>query len=883
MINADNFLHGAPIPLIVEEFAGIPRKDEPVNVGFPLPRGALFDPAKIAVYAPDNRRRPVQASVLSRWSDDSIKWLRLDFQADAAAHEAAEYKIVLGGESSEYAGRAGNVVRQVGAVIEINTGRANFEVDVRCCKPFQRVVVNGVDVLENAEIALHDNGGRQYRPWITQVSVESEGPLRTTLLQKGLFRSDADAILAHFISRLSFFHGRSIVEFKFTIRNPKSSFHPNGFWDLGDAGSIYFDRVTLGLALKEARGSRISWSEKPGLLPRQHEGKSLEIYQDSSGGENWRSSNHVNRHGNIASVFRGYRVRADDTVVLEGSRITPHLYLQNDRGGISAAIVGFWQNFPKALSADGNRLTIGLFPEQFQDSFELQGGEQKTHTVWFDFVGGQNQSTDLQWVHDRLIPRASPEWYTDCGVFPYFAPRLKAEETPKSVSSLQSLVDSAVEGANTFFDRREIIDEYGWRNFGDLYADHEAVGHRGSAPLVAHYNNQYDVIYGAIREFTRSGNRNWYRLFDELARHVVDIDLYHTSEDRPAFNGGFFWHTEHYTDAALATHRAYSRSAQTKERHLAGGGPSSEHNYTSGLTNYYFLTGDSMAREAVLDLANWVIAMDAPSGGALGLLDRRPRGLSTMTASWKYHGPGRGSANSINALLDAYALTRDQGYLNKAEALIRRCIHPKENIEIRKLDDVEYRWSYTVFLQMLGKYLDAKIEEGEIDFMYAYARESLLHYARWMLDHEVPYKEVYHKVLIPTETWPAQDIRKSNAFKFAARHADEPLRSLFLQKSDYFFERCITDLLAFQTCGLTRPIVLMLTNGFMHSYVLARGLDRAPAPAAEYDFGPFRNFRPQFYELCWLRERLRTAVGKGISVARRLGQSLRIRQQEAVN
>lgn len=47
---------------------------------------------------------------------------------------------------------------------------------------------------------------------------------------------------------------------------------------------------------------------------------------------------------------------------------------------------------------------------------------------------------------------------------------------------------------------------------------------------------------------------------DELARHLVDIDIYHTDQDEPRFNGGLFWRTEHYTDAETATHRAYSTS-----------------------------------------------------------------------------------------------------------------------------------------------------------------------------------------------------------------------------------------------------------------------------------------------------------------------------------
>ena len=47
----------------------------------------------------------------------------------------------------------------------------------------------------------------------------------------------------------------------------------------------------------------------------------------------------------------------------------------------------------------------------------------------------------------------------------------------------------------SILNRREIIDEYGWRNFGEIYADHEAVYHQGRGPFVSHYNNQYDLIF----------------------------------------------------------------------------------------------------------------------------------------------------------------------------------------------------------------------------------------------------------------------------------------------------------------------------------------------------------------------------------------------------
>ena len=46
---------------------------------------------------------------------------------------------------------------------------------------------------------------------------------------------------------------------------------------------------------------------------------------------------------------------------------------------------GFWQNFPKALEVRGNRLTIGIFPRQYADVYQLQGGEQKTQTLYLAF------------------------------------------------------------------------------------------------------------------------------------------------------------------------------------------------------------------------------------------------------------------------------------------------------------------------------------------------------------------------------------------------------------------------------------------------------------------------------------------------------------------
>jgi PcRGLX-like N-terminal RIFT barrel domain len=856
------------VSLLIEERSGIRRAAEPISVGIPFERGALMRPKSLVLSDANGQCRALQSVALAHWSDESVKWLLLDFQADVEPNGTAVYRICPG-ETTCPEDHGGNIL--VAETLErfvVNTGRATFSVNRCLYKPFDAVQVNGTELLsdEGTSFVLSGEDGTAYLPYIDDIVLETNGPVRATINAQGNVQSAAGKSLARFIARLSFYADSGFVEMRITLRNPRAARHPGGLWDLGDEGSIYFKDLSLHMPLKEQSSPEICWTTHPLQEGTTLAGDSVEIYQDSSGGENWHSTNHVNRFGQVMQSFRGYRVLAKEALIEEGLRATPTITMYRENGGVAGAIEKFWQNFPKAIEANRNKLTLRLFPCQYNDVFELQGGEQKSHTLYVEFSGPGEKRPDLGWVHDRLIPQATTDWYSKSKACNYLTPRSQTY----NLQCLQ-LIDTAIDGPQSFFARREIIDEYGWRHFGDLYADHEAVGHTDDTPLVAHYNNQYDVIYGAIVQYLRGGDKRWFELASDLARHVIDIDIYHTQEDRPAFNGGLFWHTDHYLDAGTGTHRAYSKtSLKTKDARFYGGGPANEHNYTSGLLLYHYLTGSEAAREAVLSLADWVINMDDGSHRVLGWLDRRPTGLCSASASREYHGPGRGAGNSLNALVDAYLLTHEERYLAKAEEIIRRCIHPNDDFNARCLDNIEHHWSYLVFLQALGKYLDCKVDKTAIDYMYSYARASLVHYAEWMLNHEVPYATVLHKVEIPTETWPAQDIRKSIVFHMAARFADGPSRQKFRERGAFFFHACVNDLRSFPTCTLTRPIALLLSNAHVHSYFENHFEDMVYLSPESYDFGRPLQFSPQFTELYWARERLlalyRSVIDKGRAI-----------------
>jgi hypothetical protein len=603
---------------------------------------------------------------------------------------------------------------------------------------------------------------------------------------------------------------------RLTVRNPSRAAHPGGIWELGDAGSVLLKELSVILPAAAKPDTRLALSVEPDA--HAEGSRSVAVYQESSGGEHWQSPNHRTRTGVVPFRFRGYRSEVDG-VETSGLRASPTALISAGPFVLGAAVPYFWQNFPRALDATPSRLRVAFFPPQAPDLHELQGGEQKTHECYLCFAPDRVSAVALDWCCTRAVLHATPAWCAQSAAIPNL-PTAEDEDT-----SYRRLAGATLDGNDTFEHKRERADEYGWRHFGDIYGDHEAV--KSTTPLMSHFNNQYDPIAGFMYQFLRTGDRRWWDHCTELCGHVIDIDLYHTDEDKSAYNHGLFWHTIHYIDAGKATHRSYPSGT-------VGGGPSAEQNYTTGLMLYYFATGDTPARDAAVGLARFVIAMDDGSRTPFRYLASGYTGVASASRTFEYHGPGRGSANSLNALIDGHRLTGDQLFLEKAEQLIRRCTHPRQDIGALALLDTENRWFYTMYLQALGKYLHWKIERGELDAMYAYGRDVLLHFARWMAEHERPYLERPERLEFPTETWAAQDIRKSEVFDYAARHASGDDTARFTERAEFFFRYSIDTLTTMPTRTLARPVVLMCVHGLLRAHARTNGV--MPAPSTRDDW-----------------------------------------------
>ena len=112
--------------------------------------------------------------------------------------------------------------------------------------------------------------------------------------------------------------------------------------------------------------------------------------------------------------------------------------------------------------------------------------------------------------------------------------------------------------------------------------------------------------------------------------------------------------------------------------------------------------------------------------------------------------------------------------------------------------------------------------------------------------HEHPYLDKPELLEFPTETWAAQDMRKSEVFLHAARHGEAGHRQRFLDKARMFSGASLDWLARFPTRSFARPLVLLLSNGFMFAAVESgKELTAAPRGPALTNPGVPERFEPQ--------------------------------------
>ena len=578
------------------------------------------------------------------------------------------------------------------------------------------------------------------------------------------------------------------IESKIQIHNPGAASHDGGLWDLGDPASVLIDNFAISIRPNGAESS-LAINEKT-IKPKAQ----LELIQHGSGGVNWQSTSHVLADGTVPIKKQGYVLTVDDELS-EGKRVNPKLQLSKTL----VVLEQFWQNFPSAFKIGNDISQIELLANVNYEH-ELQGGEKKSYTLWL----ASNNSLPSSNIRIRGTVPYDYLQSTDsiflCG------------KQNGSIDSIDEIVKKGLSGKNNFFEKRELIDEYGWRNFGDLFADHETLGENGKSVSISHYNNQYDPLFGFLTQFLITGDNSWFELAEDLAKHIKEIDFYDTFEDRDEYNHGLFWHTDHYLDAETCSHRTFSKKhTHAYDGYTSGGGPGGQHCYTAGLSLYYLLTGDQSSKDTVTNMYNWVnFVFDGSDTLIAKIFGIRKSGIPGIKNQITGEYPlDRGTGHLVVVHLDMFSITNDQKYLDQAFDIIQHTISPFDDISKRNFENIEGTWFYTVFLQSVSRFLHQKEQLNQFDYSFEFARRAFLLYIDWMSNNELPYLEQKEKLEFPNSTWTAQDIRKSFLF-FAGNYFD--VENDYIDKGNEFYHYVSNQLKHDNDSGCTRILAILMQN-----------------------------------------------------------------------
>ena len=316
-------------------------------------------------------------------------------------------------------------------------------------------------------------------------------------------------------------------------------------------------------------------------------GGALEIYQDSSGGENWDSRNHVNREGRVPCSFRGYRVRAGGREE-SGLRASPAVAVAGTARARRRGDPRVLAAVPQGAGGRGPDPAGPAVPRPVRRPLRAPGRRaEDAHPLARLRPGRRGRGPGA-----RLGPPAGPP-PRDARLVRRLRrhPHLVPSRPDRAAAWRRSWPGSST-GPRSFFARREVIDEYGWRHFGEVYADHEAAYYQGEPPIISHYNNQYDLVYGMILQYCRTGDAagsSCSTRWPGTSSTSTSTTPTGTSRPTTAACSGTPTTTATPPPAPTAPTRGPTAPAGGGPY---GGGPCDEHNYTTGLLHYYYLTGD---------------------------------------------------------------------------------------------------------------------------------------------------------------------------------------------------------------------------------------------------------------------------------------------------
>lgn len=580
----------------------------PFSGGIPFGKGELRSSDNLGLFDNQENAIPYQTKVLSKWPDQSIKWLLLNLQSTVSSPEKQKYFFRYSDNTKKRDANSKLIIKDNAEEIIVNTGASQFSIDKHNFYLFNKLWLDKNNdgkfddnelISSKGDLVLKHNG-KEYHSCLDKdylLTIEESGPIRACLKAKGWFVSDKGDRFCQFVVRIYAFEGSGILKVQHSFiytGYPENKYHYlyNGK-RLPKNETI--EAVYIKTPIKIEDGSKFTFSADSKIIQGE-------------------LSQNVNFFQN---KFNSFSISNNNKELGRGKKIDGWLDLSATQGGVTIGIKNFWQQFPKEfrIDKDNQYLITYLWPEQAGEldlkTTEASTGPDsasrgsafglaKTHEVFFYFHNGdynQSSAKDVAEVLNSDMPViASPEWISDTKVLGRIWPY------DKRLGSAEEFLSRLFDWSNR---QIENFAWFGMIDFGDTLSwyrkedDDNTYGDWGWYPIGrwGWFNCEAVGTHtGALIQFLRTGDYKYFKFGANLSRHIMDIDTchYNTVANDKRLRGVI---TDDYSQPG-SMHRHNGN-------HWGDRNEETSHTNVLGLTIYYYITGDERAREVIDEVGSF--------------------------------------------------------------------------------------------------------------------------------------------------------------------------------------------------------------------------------------------------------------------------------------
>lgn len=551
------------------------RTNSVIRFGFPFAQGKIFSTKNIRLL--DENDNPVAAnvSIVSKWPDDSIKWVMVDTFADFPASTALPYKVEYGPEVESLSFTQPVKLTTSPDSLEISNAFFHIHINPKSFSPLGEVKVEDVSVLKSPRgMVLTDTNGTQFstgdsEPETIRVAESSANHIH--IRAEGRYRSADGKSFMRYITRLIVRAGSPVVEIEHTHINDELD------WEFTDFKSLVFP---LELA-QAAESFSAAGSAKDALQPVTGARLNLTQWTDQNSEIQGTENPHENKP--LAGAFLA----------------------KSETQQIGIAFQDFWQRYPKQIqgaekslsiallpafenSELGNKLPIHLAFPFLDDAYRLKWGMSFTERFYIDFGKEQTIESLRADAVSPIIPHVD---------YAYLASTKALGNLPDLDTPLMKRWDPYVKRMTSEYLKRQVAQrDYGFLNYGDWF------GERGRS----WGNNEYDSAHAFFMEFLRTGAPEPFALALSAARHQADVDIIHAYPDKRRVGAQYIHGIAHTgTTSHIPPHGTWSQD------YGLGAWAGNGHTWAEGLTEAFLLKGDSRPMESAIALGEhirWAMA-----------------------------------------------------------------------------------------------------------------------------------------------------------------------------------------------------------------------------------------------------------------------------------